>query len=276
MKFIAKTFILISVVVIGFTCVLIAQERESYEESAFKRILRKYLIQVEMVIHYPLAEKILGKSPEDIRIPELPEVVSNAKVVVEQQEKQVDLKISEEEKEKNSYYFIHEVYLVTLKRNPREEEVSKWMNTLGQGATREGIYRSIVLGTEYAELEQFREVMDQRVVRFATIYTKKYLGLELIESSFASFNSYSVKKYCVEKSLELIDAFLQNKQEEQLYDWYAVFSGDVAESFPKLWTGENRKQIYKRAHRNWASRVYFDWLKSEVIIKLHHVFNSMT
>ncbi|MBF0205251.1 MAG: DUF4214 domain-containing protein [Oligoflexia bacterium] len=256
------------------------QEEES--EGFFKKILRKYLVIVEKFIDYPLAEKFLGKAPDDIRLPEIPEIVVDAKQVVDQKEKKIDTKFSVDEMNKSNYYFVQEIYLATIKRNPREEELDKWLNTLSQGSTREGIYRAIVLGTEYQELEKLKDPPSPKLVTFMVEYLRMFLGLSVdsktLDGSLSrnATNLYMLKKFSVEKTLELIDIFLAKGQEQSLYDWYAVFSAYLAEKFPNIWSGEIRKSIYKKGHREWASKVYYDWLKAEVIIKLHHVFNSLS
>ncbi|MBF0362004.1 MAG: DUF4214 domain-containing protein [Oligoflexia bacterium] len=272
-----KFLIVITILIVLTIPLTVIHAQDDEEESFFnfKKTLRKYLDKIEQVIGIPITDRLLGKDPNEIKLPEIPEIVVNSKEVVNQKERVNATKISAEDKAKMDYHYINEIYLATIKRSPNEEELKKWINALEQGASREGIYRAIVLGMEYVELEKYRDPINPKVTAFAKYYMQKYLNLNLSDRAMSELNLYSLKRFCVEKTLEIVDVFAKMTTQDQLDDWYAVLSSELVEKYPTIWNSDLRKDISKKRHKDWIKQASYDLIKSELTIKLHRVFNSL-
>ena len=176
------------------------------------------------------------------------------------------------------YSYIHSLYEEILDRVPTSEEEEKWMNTLMQGASEEGVYRGVILSTEYLEKafdENYPEASDPYIA-FAGYYAKNYLGVALPPEMIKNRNPYKISKELVNKSLELIDYFAA-KDLPALYSWYAVLSSDLATRF-KIWDPQKEKMRTLTApetHYKWAEISSYGLIKTEIIIKLHKVFNRI-
>jgi hypothetical protein len=142
---------------------------------------------------------------------------------------------------------------------------------MSQGGTREGVYRGIVLDDRYKRLERGRYPVSQKVAEFSIYYANNFLSQDLKLNAVSSSNFYTLKKVLVERSLEVLDSFPSNK--DDIYDWYAVFSGYLARKYPNLWKNRLRKNKNLKSHKGWSKNVPEQHLKSEVIIKLHKTFN---
>lgn len=229
---------------------------------------------MEKIIGQDRTVSILGQAPETILLPKIPELVKDAKSTAVY-DKQIinNVEIPKDKKDRNNFQFIKELYKATLNRIPTEEELSKWMNALNQAASREGIYRAIVLSTAYDELEKYQDPPTDRLLVFTKEFLSTYINLKVEDKALQEMNLYSIKRICVEKSLELIDIFLEKP--DSLFNWYAVLSGHLAKEFGSSFEGEVRKNLSLKFHRNWASSVPTEYIKSEIIIKLHKAFNAL-
>lgn len=218
----------------------------------------------------------LGKEPERVSLPTIPRIVQNAKSVQGIGEKtpgpEVKKEFSADDVIQDNLQFLSELYEVVYFRQPKEDELGKWINTLNQGASREGIYRNLVLGTDYDELERINMPLDDKTIEFTLKFLKTYINLKVDEETLAQMNLFSVKKICVEKSLEIMDVLA--KRPEELYDWYAVLSVDLAKHHGPELGKRVRQEVDAELHKKWATQVPFHYLQTEVIIKLHRIFNS--
>jgi hypothetical protein len=247
-----------------------AQQDSSNWKTKSKETIRPWLVKI---MGESKTNQWLGESPDEIKLPPIPEIVSNAKSVESMPATEESLTpLSETEKEYN-YRFLQELYLVIKGVHPSDKDLMKWNNTLNQGGTREGIYRALVLDTKYMELEKDSRRPNDKAIAFTEEYMPKYLGLKMEHAVLEQVNFYTLKKEIVEKSLEVLDALSKNKK--QLADWYAVFSAEMAEKHGEFLQGEIRKDTSKKRHQEWAMKVPAQHIRSEVIIKLHIVYNSL-
>ena len=82
----------------------------------------------------------------------------------------------------------------------------------------------------------------------------------------------------MEKTLRLLDLLLAEKNAKALSDfasWYGVFSAQMAEDYPQLFTDPVRGQKSKSIHRQWALDNDPSYVYSEVIIKLAKILNIL-
>lgn len=227
-------------------------------------------------------------SPEDelktvraeVEMPVIPQVVKDAKslgvydktgALYTQGAKFNNL--STKDKRKYRLAFIQELYLVVTGSAGDKDKILSALNVIERGGSREGVYRSIVLGQDYSALEGFSETPSEDVINFSTKYGEKYLSKSFNKDQMKRINLYGIKRVITEKTLELIDSFPKNN--DDLHRWYAVLSADMRAKFPLLWSGKVRTQKSALYHLRWAKSVPFQQIKSEVIIKLHKIMNSL-
>ncbi|NOT79028.1 MAG: hypothetical protein HOP07_08495 [Bacteriovoracaceae bacterium] len=223
------------------------------------------------------ANKIFGISETEVApvfsMPVLPKISDDAKST-DVYNKKADTVVLDAEIEKKFYYaYILEVYEVTRQAKPNENEITRYMNILTQGGTREGIYRSLVLDSVYGGMENWDKPVKSSTADFAVYFYEKYLGRKVAKKSFEGMSVYTLKRLVAEKSLDMLDAFGEDR--DGLERWYALMSADLAKKFPMIWVSLIRKNTSPVDHRSWASKVPLQHLKSEVVIKIHSAFNSM-
>lgn len=232
---------------------------------------------------YPIVEKYIGQSwaiklfPStadlgDVVMPPIPVVTMDATSTKSYEEKEVS-KLSKENEEKYNYAFIVELYQVVRGNSPTQEELGGWMNALLQGGTREGVYRGLVLNANYAGLENFNQTPSENSIKFAQAFLKLFIGQTVSEKAIKEFNFYSLKRVCAEKALEILDEYGANKEHRS--SWYAVLSSEMAEKYPNAFRSEIRKDKNANRHKHWAMNVPVQHVKSEVVIKIHTLFNYL-
>lgn len=224
---------------------------------------------------------LLGESEGKVQLPSIPEVQKDATSTVIYSKAFKDLEkrgeafnsLSENEKRKYRVAFIQEVYQVTRNSEPKEEDVIKFLNVLEQGGSREGVYRAIVLDSVYSSLENYEEVPSDKLKSFAVKFGEKYLNRKFSSDAMDRLNLWSIKRITVEKTLEVMDALALKP--EDLFSWYAVLSSELARNYPGLWKNQVRQIKEASTHLRWAQTVPLQQIKSETIIKLHEVMNTL-
>lgn len=182
-------------------------------------------------------------------------------------------KLSHEDKRKYRVAFLSELYKVVRGAEIRTAELSSGVNILEQGGTREGIYRSLVLGNEYRTLETYEESPSDDLLVWSLAYAEKFLGLSYQKDQVAKLNLWGIKRVLVGKTLDLMDSF--SSDGEDLYKWYAHLSVTLSKQKKVEWKNKVRKVQNLQYHYLWAKKVPLQQIKSEVIIKLNKVFNSL-
>lgn len=225
-------------------------------------------------------EKDTEVSKPLVEMPTIPKVVKDAKSV-DVYNKSGSLytqgasfnNLSTEEKRKYRLAFIQELYLVVTGSAGDKDKILSSLNVIERGGSREGVYRSIVLSQEYSALEGFSETPSEDVINFATKYGERFLSKAFNKAQMRQINLFGIKRVITEKSLELIDSF--PKDSDDLHRWYAILSSDMRAKYPLLWNGKTRTQKNPLYHLKWAKSVPLQQIKSEVIIKLHKIMNSL-
>lgn len=247
--------------------------------SEYKGRIRAHMAKM---LGEDVATKVLGEEKRKVRLPDIPQVNSDATSTSVYQnknramEKQGDEfnKLSLEQKRKYRVAFIQELYQVTRNSEPKEGDIIKFLNVLEQGGTREGVYRAITLDSVYASLESYEEAPESALEDFAVEFGEKYLARRFDRSAMSKLNQWSIKRIIVEKALETMDV-LADKPED-LRAWYAVFSAELASKYPSVWKNKVRQNQSDEYHLNWAKGAPFQHIKSESIIKLHEVMNFLS
>ncbi|MDA8793685.1 hypothetical protein N9N67_10575, partial [Bacteriovoracaceae bacterium] len=146
-----------------------------------------------------------------------------------------------------------------------KEDQQKWLNTLLQGGTREGIIRNL-----YSSSLFFQQGSD-KPSHF--IFSKddqnlflNYVGIQNLEEVAKSQTKEMFKKLLFNQVLDLIDAF---ESEEKLSHWYGNFSVDIANRLTKENIKTNNLRLEKELmyHQSWAQSVHKDFVKAETILK---------
>jgi hypothetical protein len=251
--------------------------------ATFCNNLKSQVLEVWSELLMPFIDQVISpakppmknKKNESIQLPKIPKKLGDAKTVVEEKENKKHKPITKEELAKLNSYFLKEFYLSTLGRAISREEHDTWMDRFEQGADREGIYRAIVLGPEYQKLEAGGGMVEEKFVEFAIDFMKVYVGIKLSPDSLKEMNRFAIKRLCVEKTLDVLDTLLMEKNDASFLNWYAVFASDMAVKFPKVWKLQGHKEVNKKLIKDWAMSVPYGQSKSETIIRLHKVFNSL-
>lgn len=235
-----------------------------------KESVRPHLVKF---IGLEKTNELLGNDPSQITMPKIPKVVKDAKSISNYgQGPKNKVTYKKDQERRFNYNFVKELFQATRKVNADDNDIAKWMNVLEQNGSREGVYRALVLDGTYLSLENYDFPMESKTVDFTTSYIERYLDKTISEDVLKKANFYTVKRDITEKTLEVIDEFFK-KEGDDIYDWYALLSADMAKKFPKAMNNDTRKETDPQKHKLWAKSVPDQYLKSEVIIKLHSVFN---
>lgn len=240
--------------------------------AGWKDSLRPY---VEKFLGSDIANKLFGVEEVDNELPPIPEISKDAKSLDVYQRPEDPNKDAGKGKDldKFNYRFINEVYKATRDVKPTAEQLNNWMNVLSQGGTREGLYRALVLDNSYAAKEGMEFPLNDSSVNFAMEFFSRYLNRSLTKAQLEKSNFYTLKRVTTERVLEILDAYIL-KNREHLYDWYAIFSGEMAKSYPQAFKSKLRKNPSVEIHRRWATKVPEQFLIGEVIVKIHLLYNQ--
>ncbi len=211
---------------------------------------------------------------EQVQLPQIPEITKDTKSTDLFDRKKEINKLSEEDQEGYNYNFVKELIRVTRLVKPDEVEVNRWMNTLDQGASREGIYRAMVLDGYYGRLENYNQNLSKEAFDFSIAFLKKFTGKNIKPESLQGMNIFSVKRIISEYCLDILDIYIQEGRMDDFYSWYAVFSSELAKE-EVVWSNKMRKSQNSSAHKKWAMKVPTQYVKSEVVIKIHKILNLL-
>lgn len=219
---------------------------------------------------------------ETISLPKIPKIKKNAMDSGVYKAKEYPIskqgesfkKLDAFAKQKFNKQFIKEVYREARSFDVSERELSQMMNVLSQGGSREGIYRNVVLGSFYLDLEEKNIPIGMQTIKYVSNFGRKYLGKDYSHNSLSKTGLYSLKRILCESSLEILDQMAP--REKDVYAWYSIFSSELAAKFPKLWIKNKvRASTDVKYHYAWAKQVPFQHIKSEVIIKLNVLLNKI-
>lgn len=225
-----------------------------------------------------LTISIIGDPPEKIReikLPKIPDVTRDALTFGGfKGEKQINMKVFPPGKMNQlNIQFIQEAYKEVRGTKASNGDLKKWINVLKQGGTREGLYRALVLDTNYYKLERKNIPLTDSAIDFASSYSKKYIGKEISSDTLERINFYRLKRELTDRSLEVVDSLSANL--DDVYDWYAVFSSELATKYSKVWKLKIRGNASKDFQRNWAQGVPVQMMKSEIILKINRLINLL-
>ena len=227
-----------------------------------------------------LANMIFGeveapKVVKEITLPPIPKVEKDATSTKSNiHEENINRKSIPYDKLRNSnIFFIRELYKEVEGVEVDQNSLSKWINVLDQGGSREGVYRALTNDVKFIKLMEKPEPLTNNSIEFVEYFSKTYLNLRFSKETLEKVNFHQLKSDLTDKTLEVMDAF--SGRYNELYDWYAVLSEDLAKKYPLSFKFETRKNMDKAFHRKWAEIVPVQMVKSEVIIKLSQVLNSL-
>jgi hypothetical protein len=272
-----KNLIIVIGILLAFN--VFAQEAS---ESSWKVSLRSLITKI---VGENWSTKLLGTPPThldpaapEVAMPTIPRQVNKSTDVGSYSKKakgptEYD-KLPAEKKRQFDYNFLQELFIVTRKSEPKEEDLANWMNILDQGGSREGVYQALVLDEVYSAMENMDQGPSKNLVDFYLTVSKKYLNQELRPEAISSLNLYSLKRVLTEKSIDLMEHY-ETVDLDQLYRWYANFSADLGKDHGDLLKSEVRKESSPKFHYEWAKNMPIQHVKSEYIIKLHTVMNQL-
>ena len=247
-----------------------------YAAKNITELIRPYLTDL---IGRDFTESLIGKplqkTLERAELPPIPKISKDTKSVDVFTEKFIEKnRINKEDKQGYDYNFVKELILSTRNLDADDVEVRRWMNPLEQGGSREGVYRAMVLDSYYANLENYNQPLSTTASNYAQKFFERFIGKIIKPSQFQGMNIYTVKRIATENCLDILDVYLQKNQYKNFLSWYSIFSGEIATDFP-IWESKMRASSSVEKHKNWASSVPTEFVKSEVILKVHKLFNNL-
>ncbi len=267
---------ILTIFILAISIHLLHAQDTKTKEVSFVEKMRPTL---ERFLGTERTEMLIGKAPieeivDAVPMQKIPEIVENAKSIEVYSKKEDTVKLNPEVEQKYYVSFIREIYEATRKEKPTDDDIGKYYNVLSQGGTREGVYRSLVLDSTYANLEN----MDQYVVKsqaadFAVFFFTKYANRNYTKEKFKGWNAFAMKRLMTERSLEIFDTYGTNR--EAIEAWYANFSVDMATKFPSVMNTKLRKNTSATVHYQWAKKAPVQHIKSEMILKIHMAINSL-
>lgn len=262
-----------------FSFAVLAQEPQALLEPAWKSKSREI---VTSVAGATWGEKIFGPVPQppepEIQLPEIPKQIKKATDVTGYVKKskgptEYD-KLPPDRRRHFDYGFIKELFLVTRKSDAKDEDLANWLNVLDQGGSREGVYQGLVLDEVYATLENMEEKPTDRLLDFYIKTSERFFHQTAKKESLNQLNLYSLKRILTEKGLDLMGYYESNNLDD-LYQWYAIFSSELAKNYSPLLKTKIRQDQRFEYHKEWAKSMPIEHIKSEFIIKLHAVMNGL-
>lgn len=226
--------------------------------------------------------KLFGPVPQppvvEAKLPEIPKLDKKSTDVGNYTKQKKDPteydRLPNDRKRQFDYKFLQELFLITRKSEAKDEDLSIWMNTLDQGGSREGIYQALVLDEVYAALENMEEKPSEQLLDFSLKFSQRFFNQTFKKESLSQLNLYSQKRILSEKALDLMEHYEVNNLND-LYQWYAVFSSELAKEYAPLLKTPIRQDPRLDYHLEWAKSMPIQHIKSEVIIKLHSVMNGL-
>lgn len=222
------------------------------------------------------ATKFLGPDSGVVELPKIPKVNKSSldASVFKDKKDDKEKNIPKEKKGQLDFYYVDELYTSTRNVKGNKDELARWFNILAQGGTREGVYRALVLDNTYRGLENFDNPVNDSVIDFASYFYPRFLNKKIKKQALEKINFYTLKRITTENSLGVVDEYIKGDK-VNLYKWYAVLSGELAKKYPDVWKNKLRKNEQMTHHKQWAATVPDQHIKSEVIIKIHKVFNHL-
>ena len=233
----------------------------------------KARVLVEKYLGDEWGVKLFGEKEIVYELPAIPQVDNDAKSTDVYDKKYVEkIKLKDDMALKLNIAYVSELYEVIKERKGAGSEVSNWINVMDQGGSREGVYRALVLDRDYQGMENYDRPISSAGAEFAHNFSKRFAEMEINKDTLSKVNFYSVKRLVTEKALEIIDAF---KDQDDLFQWYAIMSMEFGKDYKYAFRNEVRQNAEFDYHINWAEQVPRQHLKSEVIVKLHLIFNTL-
>lgn len=189
--------------------------------------------------------------------------------------------------------FLSEIYeQVFARKFSDKEEYARWINVLGQGASVEGVYRGLVLSTNYAQLEQGKttskaldffvsemvQLLFSRAGKSVTnisapamVEKEEKLRAEIL-TAYEQRSLFTLKRVLGEEVLAYIETIKNDRNE--LAKWYA----ETTVRWNQLGVDFGIKQ------RNSTDKIYLEqWARSnslgriqwETLYRLHRLFNNL-
>lgn len=219
-------------------------------------------------------DEFFGANATKVALPAIPKLEKDSRSTAVYDVKAYlgTVEISKEDQEKYNYYFIKELFEAVRRREANANEIAQWMNVLQQGGTREGVYRGLVLDQTYAGLENYPMPVNDTLVAFTSRFLEVYTGKKYELEKLMGFNFFALKRNVTERALEVLDAL---PTQQARADWYAVLSAELAKDHATIFNNKTRTNIDPGVHQNWAMSYSTQYLKSEVVIKLHKIFNAL-
>jgi hypothetical protein len=267
------------IIVVGLLVSLSVWAQEQKLESSWKTKGREI---VTSIAGADWGAKLFGPVPQapvvEAKLPEIPQQVKKStdvgnytKLIKDPTEYD---RLPNERKRQFDYKFLQELFQVTRKSEAKDEDLSTWLNTLDQGGSREGIYQALVLDEVYAALENMEDKPSNKLLDFSLKFSQRFFNQTFKKESLSQLNLFSLKRILTEKGLDLTEHYEVHNL-DNLYQWYAVFSAEMAKDYSPFLKTPIRQDPRVEYHLEWAKSMPVQHIKSEFIIKIHSVMNGL-
>ncbi len=270
-KFAISLFVSVQLV-FSFSLFAVETSSQAGPFDKYKEMVRPY---VEKYLSVQFADKVFGKKSVSHSLPTLPKLDGDVKTLRSVDETKVGKNIADPKvNEKYNYLFLTELFQTVRDEKITADVMATWMNSLSQGGSREGVYQAIVLDNIYGGMENRDYPVNDGVINFTIIYMPRFLGTNVSAKGLEGVNFYRLKREVTNLSLSMMDA-LASTNVEDFYQWYAVFSAELAQQYPQAMNNSARTNQDLNFHLKWVQSVPYQHSKSEVMVKLQLVFNSL-
>ncbi|MCK5884616.1 MAG: hypothetical protein KAG61_13070 [Bacteriovoracaceae bacterium] len=262
--------LLVAIILLGMTNITFAEEVSLFEK--YKSKLRPFMSKLA---GEAFTSTIFGPPKKTYKLPPIPQINASATSTKVYDENEIGTPIKDKAvKEKFDYKYVVEVYDAVRGEEAGRNDIGKWLNVLNQGGSREGVYRAIVLDETYGGMENMDNPINDGSIKFTIRFMERFFDRTIKKKSIEGVNLYRLKREMTKRALDMVDSFAASNP-EHLYQWYSVFSAEMAREFKGVW--KNRARLVDDAafHYKWAKGVPFQHLKSELIIKIHKIYNSI-
>jgi len=279
LKFLGTFFLAFCIHVISTLVFAEINKNEVIEIPRYKLLLKSALIHF---VDEEKANHLLG-IPQKIIATELalfpiPKIEANTKSVAIYTKVSDRVKLDPEIEKSFHQSFVRELYKAVRQADASQDQLFSYINVLENGGSREGLYRSLVLDEHYAKLEETPQALSPEVIKWSLHFFDKFINKKYNQDKIQSLNFYTLKRIMTEKSLEVIDAYLElnnANSREGIERWFAVFSKELAQKYLKHLPGKSRQVQNDQAYFEWAKKVPVEHIKSETILKIHFVINGL-
>ncbi len=183
-------------------------------------------------------------------------------------------KFTKQQLRQSHFLFVQELFSLFLKRSPTSKEAQNILSNLDQGGTREGVFRSVLYGDEFYQMEDSARAFSQESLAVLSDLLRTVFQAEVKEEVLEKMSFKTLLRFFTERALSLLEFWEQDM--EKAYEWYAHLSSSLAKKVVFAEEGPaHRREVSLEKQYAMAKLLPMDLLRSEIIIKLAIFVHSL-